>query len=148
MDIKVLKFSSIHFHWPLLQQEAFSHCQSQYINSGCWRQLVSHRIMCPHFLFQPVHDSVVENAKGSWQQWPFPLIIDFLFMYFGFFSGIVLSGIFTGWSDLDSSTTRCWLARKPQGKWLPLCLQSQRPLGCQSITGNTGSSEGSGAFIC
>lgn len=26
----------------------------------------------------------VGNAKGSWQQWHFPLIIDFL-MYFGFF---------------------------------------------------------------
>lgn len=34
--------------------------------------------MFPYFLYQSVYDSVVGNARGSWQQWPFPLIVDFL----------------------------------------------------------------------
>lgn len=42
---------------------------------------------------------------------------------------------------LESPTTRCWLARKPQGKWLPLFPQTQRQLCCQSISRDSECSE-------
>lgn len=139
-------FNSIHFHEPLIQQEAFNHCQSQYIKSGCWRQLVSHKTMCPYFLFQSVCDSVVGNAKGSWHQWHFPLIIDFFKCTLNF-SPISGSEIFQPCNQIGWLTTRWWLVRKTQGKWLPLFPQPQRPLRCQSITGDKESWEQSGTLI-
>lgn len=78
---------------------------------------------------------MVGNAKGSWQQWPFPLAIDFI--NFGFFSLIALKQ--------GTDVKQIIMKNKVSALFSFL---SQRQLHCQSIARDVGPSRNRGILIC